>query len=67
MILSAGKVFDRNDISKLINLKKERAVDVMITRLRQKIEPDPKILFIYKQLEVMVTYYGLINVKEIFT
>ena len=42
MILSAGKVFDRNDISKLINLKKERAVDVMITRLRQKIEPDPK-------------------------
>ena len=42
MILSAGKVFDRNDISKLINLKKERRVDVMITRLRQKIEPDPK-------------------------
>ena len=42
MILSAGKVFDRNDISKLIDLKKERAVDVMITRLRQKIEPDPK-------------------------
>ena len=42
MILSAGKVFDRNDISKLINLKKERAVDVMITRVRQKIEPDPK-------------------------
>ena len=29
-------------VYKLINLKKERAVDVMITRLRQKIEPDPK-------------------------
>ena len=42
MILSVGKVFQRNDILNLINLKKERAVDVIITRLRQKIEPDPK-------------------------
>ena len=29
-------------ISKIVKLTKERAVDVMITRLRQKIEPDPK-------------------------
>ncbi len=42
MLLSLGKVFQRNDIINLINLKKERAVDVIITRLRQKIEPDPK-------------------------
>ena len=42
MILSLGKVFQREDISKIINLDKERAVDVVITRLRQKIEPDPK-------------------------
>ena len=34
--------FQREDISKIINLNKERAVDVVITRLRQKIEPDPK-------------------------
>ena len=42
MLLSLGKVFQRNDIINLISLKKERAVDVIITRLRQKIEPDPK-------------------------
>jgi len=42
MILSLGKVFQREDISKIVNLDKERAVDVVITRLRQKIEPDPK-------------------------
>lgn len=42
MIMSLGKVFQREDISKIINLNKERAVDVVITRLRQKIEPDPK-------------------------
>ena len=42
MLLSLGKVFQRNDIINLINLKKERAVDVINTRLRQKIEPDPK-------------------------
>ena len=42
MIMSLGKVFQREDISKIINLNKERAGDVVITRLRQKIEPDPK-------------------------
>ena len=42
MLMSLGKVFQREDISKIINLSKERAVDVVITRLRQKIEPDPK-------------------------
>ena len=42
MVLSAGQIFQREEISKIVNLSKERAVDVMITRLRQKIEPDPK-------------------------
>ena len=42
MVLSAGKIFQREQISKIVKLSKERAVDVMITRLRQKIEPDPK-------------------------
>jgi len=42
MILSVGQVFQREQISKIVKLTKERAVDVMITRLRQKIEPDPK-------------------------
>ena len=42
MILSVGQIFHREQISKMVHLTKERAVDVMITRLRQKIEPDPK-------------------------
>ncbi len=42
MVLSVGQVFQREQISKIVSLTKERAVDVMITRLRQKIEPDPK-------------------------
>jgi len=42
MILSMGQIFHREQISKIVHLTKERAVDVMITRLRQKIEPDPK-------------------------
>ena len=42
MILSAGQIFQRDKIAKIVKLSKERAVDVMITRLRQKIEPDPK-------------------------
>jgi len=42
MIKSPGKVFSRNDIGKIINISKERTIDVMITRLRQKIELNPK-------------------------
>ena len=37
-----GKTFSREDIGKLINIDKERSVDVIITRLRKKIELDPK-------------------------
>ena len=42
MLESPGKVFSRDDIGKIINISKERTIDVMITRLRQKIEPDSK-------------------------
>ena len=42
MINNPGKTFSRVDIGKLINLDKERSVDVIITRLRKKIEIDPK-------------------------
>ena len=42
MIGAPGKVFSRNDIGKIINISKERTIDVMITRLRQKIETNPK-------------------------
>ena len=42
MLESPGKVFSRDDIGKIINISKERTIDVMITRLRQKIESNPK-------------------------
>ena len=42
MINQPGKTFSRNSIGKLINIDKERSVDVIITRLRKKIETDPK-------------------------
>ena len=42
MINSPGKTFSREDIGLLIKLDKERSIDVIITRLRKKIEIDPK-------------------------
>ena len=42
MINNPGKTFSREDIGKLIDLEKERSIDVIITRLRKKIETDPK-------------------------
>ena len=42
MINSPGQTFSRDNIGKIINLEKERSIDVIITRLRKKIEKDPK-------------------------
>jgi two-component system, OmpR family, phosphate regulon response regulator OmpR len=42
MINSPGRIFSREDIGRLIDLDKERSIDVIITRLRKKIEIDPK-------------------------
>ena len=42
MINNPGKTFSRENIGQLINLDKERSIDVIITRLRKKIETDPK-------------------------
>ena len=42
MINSPGQTFTREEIGKLINLYKERSIDVIITRLRKKIEDNPK-------------------------
>ena len=42
MLTSPGKVFSRDEIGKIIRISKERTIDVMITRLRQKIESNPK-------------------------
>ena len=42
MVNSPGKTFSREEIGRIINLDKERSIDVIITRLRKKIEVDPK-------------------------
>ncbi len=42
MINSPGKIFKREEIANLIDLNKERSIDVIVTRLRKKIEESPK-------------------------
>ena len=42
MLSNPGKTFSRDKIGKISNITQERSIDVMITRLRQKIELDPK-------------------------
>jgi two-component system phosphate regulon response regulator OmpR len=42
MLSNPGKTFSREEIGKISGITQERSIDVMITRLRQKIEDDPK-------------------------
>ena len=42
MISNPGKIFKRDEIGRLIDLEKERSIDVIVTRLRKKIEEKPK-------------------------
>ena len=42
MLSNPGKTFSREEIGKISGINQERSIDVMITRLRQKIEIDPK-------------------------
>ncbi len=42
MISTPGKTFTREEIGKISGISQERSIDVMITRLRQKLELNPK-------------------------
>ena len=42
MLKNPGKTFSREEIGKISGIAQERSIDVMITRLRQKIETNPK-------------------------
>jgi len=42
MLSSPGRIFSRSEIGKISNISKERSIDVMITRLRKKIEINSK-------------------------
>ena len=41
MLSSPGRTFSRQEIAKVSGVSQERSIDVMITRLRQKIESNP--------------------------
>ena len=42
MLSNPGRTFSREEIGKISGIGQERSIDVMITRLRQKIEINPK-------------------------
>ena len=42
MLTNPGKTYSRHEIGKISGISQERSIDVMITRLRQKIEINPK-------------------------
>ena len=42
MLANPGTAYSRAEIGKISGINQERSIDVMITRLRQKIEVDPK-------------------------
>ena len=42
MLSNPGKTFSREEIGKISGISQERSIDVMITRLRQKLEANPK-------------------------
>ena len=42
MLENPGKTYSRDEIGKISGISQERSIDVMITRLRQKIEINPK-------------------------
>ena len=42
MLSNPGKTYSREEIGKISDINQERSIDVMITRLRQKIETNPK-------------------------
>ena len=42
MLSNPGKTYSREKMGKIANISQERSIDVLITRLRQKIELDPK-------------------------
>ncbi len=42
MLSNPGATYNREEIGKISGISQERSIDVMITRLRQKLEIDPK-------------------------
>ena len=42
MLTNPGKTYSRQQIGEISNITQERSIDVMVTRLRQKVEVNPK-------------------------
>ena len=49
MLANPGTTYSREEIGKISGISQERSIDVMITRLRQKLELIQKIQNIFKQ------------------
>ena len=49
MLANPGSTYSREEIGKISGISQERSIDVMITRLRQKLEINPKNPNIFKQ------------------
>ena len=48
MLSNPGKTYSREEIGKISGINQERSIDVMVTRLRQKIETNQKTQNIFK-------------------
>ena len=59
MLSNPGKTFSREEIGKISGINQERSIDVMITRLRQKIENNPKNPKYLQTIRGLVMFSGL--------
>ena len=59
MLSNPGKTFSREEIGSISGISQERSIDVMITRLRQKLDHNLKIQNIYKPLGARAMFSGL--------
>ena len=60
MLANPGTTYSREEIGGT-GISQERSIDVMITRLRQKLEINQKIQNIFKLLEALAMFSGLNN------
>jgi two-component system phosphate regulon response regulator OmpR len=61
MLANPGKTYSREEIGKISGNSQERSIDVMITRLRQKIEINPKNPKYLQTIRGQVMFSGLNN------
>ena len=66
MLSNPGKTFSREEIGKISVINQERSIDVMITRLRQKIEKNPKNPKYLQTIRAQAMFSGLNKFIKLF-